>query len=495
MSCCFGSGSKIEPSPPASGTAPALDQPTGTQPSATTKETPICDAGVVAVADATTIKTANKLKAAVEAADAKYVATMVGKLAGAWPSTDLPSSDFLFGPAFGGGPGAVAALVIAEKYGLRDPILAERDRIALALHVVQLAVCTACGDSRTATEYSGLLPPGHTESWDYWQTANTPSDPGYELNMVVLDAIKALQSCKGVGALERLVTELATAVYKDIPQGEGYVEAKVEELNTRPSQELGFEVGGALAGKYNDDVILMAKWTAEMKGEIEAAVAKLKAGEFGDPAKFHANGRGDLMMIKSAIDDKEITPVRYLIVLAINRTKSFHAKGMQVVLAACGGDRSAYSAGPLKTRDRVSAKCLPGGDYYSGDAADNPNCKLVMDEIRGSVKCKTHAEMERGHVEAQKVFGAPAVVKDRRGKVQRDMLFVFKHEGMFVELQFHFADTLAVKVLAHAVFEIQRLNTDDGSVTASGLHTVMYYPASFEPSSKTAKDVKLLLHI
>lgn len=102
--------------------------------------------------------------------------------------------------------------------------------------------------------------------------------------------------------------------------------------------------------------------------------------------------------------------------------------------------------------------------------------------------------MERGHVEARKVFGAPAVVKDR-GKVQRDMLFVFKHEGMFVELQFHFIDTLAVKVLAHAVFEIQRLNTDLGAVTASGLRTVMYVPADFDPSFHTAKDVKLLLHI
>ena len=253
-------------------------------------------------------------------------------------------------------------------------------------------------------------------------------------------------------------------------------------------------MGSFLAGKRNNESIPLADWTAEMRGEIEAAVAKLKAGEFGDPPKL--NGRRDLVgIIYSLEKHKEIVPVRYLIVLAINRAKTFHAKAMQVALAACGGDRSSYSAGPLKTDDRIAAKCLPGGDYMSYDDADWPTCKLVMDEIRGSVRCKSHAEMERGHVEALKVFGAPAVVKDRRQKVQRDMLFVFKHEGMFVELQFHFVDTLAVKSLAHAVFEIQRLNTDEGDVTSSGLDTVMYYPATFAPSYETAKDVKLLLHI
>lgn len=298
------------------------------------------------------------MKAAVEAANVEYAAKMRRKRAGSWPSTELPPSDFLNGPAFGGGPGADAALKFAEKYGLREPILAERDRIALALRVVQFAVCTACGDSRTAEGGCGGCC-GFRKSWDGWRRATEPSDPGYELGLVVIDAIKALQSCKGVGALERLVTELATAVYKDIPQGEGYVEAKVEELNTRPSQELGFEVGGALAGKGNNAVILMAEWTAEMKGEIKAAVAKLKAGEFGDPDEFHANVRGDLFGIKDAIDDKQIVPVDYLIVLAINRAKSFHAKGMQVALAACGGDR----------RTRLARSRRPTGSTPSASRA------------------------------------------------------------------------------------------------------------------------------
>ena len=199
---------------------------------------------------------------------------------GSWPGTELPPSDFLYGPAFGGGAGAEAALKLAEKYGLREAILAERDRIALALRVLQLAVCTACGDSRTAEGSSGCC--GFRKSWDGWDIANEPPEPGYELGLVVIDAIKALQRCEAVGALGELVTKLATAVYDDIPQGVGYVEAKVEELNTHPTQQLGFQVprgfpGGEDERQSDPDGRLCTDWTAEMKAEIEAAAANRKS--------------------------------------------------------------------------------------------------------------------------------------------------------------------------------------------------------------------------
>ena len=115
--------------------------------------------------------------------------------------------------------------------------------------------------------------------------------------------------------------------------------------------------------------------------------------------------------------------------------------------------------------------------------------------------------MEQAYLKAIEIFNPrgegggepPAVVKDRRFKVQHDMLLVFKMEGLYVELQLHFVDTAAVKVLAHAVFEIRRLHTIRGdelnTVISSGLMTVMKLVPIFDPSAYTAKSVTVLLHI
>lgn len=454
-------------------------------------------------------QTAAKAASVLVVADAKrgYAATMDEKNAtvapGSWPGTAFPPSSVEAAP-FGGGAAVAVALGLAEQHGLKAPILTARGGVAAALFAVQCILCAAAGDSRTADEASGLLPPGH-ESWDYWATASTPSKPGYELGKQVIDGIVALQGCAAVANLGALVGQLGARVFAAIPEGGdgggggGGVgrPVVVTEVNAKPTQGLGFEAagGGVLAGKGNNTRIPLADWSPEMHREINGAVAKLKAGAFGDPSTFYAVGRSDLAGIMAAIDtNKCIPPTWYLIVLGINRFEAFHAKGLQVALAA-GGDAGAYQAGPLKTAGRVAAKCLPGGDYHSLAAADQPTCKRVLDMLRASILCKSHAMLQRAYANALEIFGDPAVVKDRRAKVQHDVLLVFQVEGFWVELQLHFEDLVAVKTLAHAVFEIQRLNTDKGMVVTSGLETVMNVPAYFKPSFNTAEKVKVLVHV
>lgn len=485
------------------GAAPGVDAA-----AATPTSPPTAPAAYATEAEQTAAKAASVLVVA----DAKrgYAAAMDEKNAtvapGSWPGTAFPPSCVDAAP-FGGGAAVAVALGLAEQHGLKAPILTARGGVAAALFAVQCIVCAAAGDSRTAKEASGLLPPGH-ESWGEpgrrWTTANTPSDPGYELGKQVIDGIVALQGCAAVANLGALVGQLGARVFAAIPQGGGGGgdgggvgrPVVVTEVNAKPTQGLGFEAagGGVLAGKDNGDEIPLADWSPEMHREINGAAAKLKAGAFGDPSTFHAVGRGDLGAIMDAIEDKYIVPAKYLIVLGINRFEAFHAKGLQVALAA-GGDAGAYQAGPLKTDDRVDAKCLPGGDYHSYDDADKPTCKRVLDMLRASILCKSHAMLQRAYANALEIFGDPAVVKDRRAKVQHDVLLVFQVEGFWVELQLHFEDLVAVKTLAHAVFEIQRLNTDNGAVVASGLDTVVYVPSSFDPSFNTAERVKVLVHV
>lgn len=231
-----------------------------------------------------------------------------------------------------------------------------------------------------------------------------------------MDGMVALRASKAVAHLDSLVAQLGTAVFSAIPRGDpvdmgsdtathapahaagASKEVSVHEVNTHPTQGLGFEApGGGLGGKRDGEQIPVADWTPEMQHEIKLATRKLKAGDFGDPSLFHAAGRADFNMIMVAKDKfKYIYPSRYLIALGINRYDSFHAKGLEVALAA-GGDRTSYQAGPLKTFLRVASKCVPGGDYYSRNPADLPNCKRVMDILRGSVMCSTSDDTSMTH--------------------------------------------------------------------------------------------------
>ena len=425
----------------------------------------------------------------------KYKEAMSGKFKN-WDPTKAPPLAIL-----AESPDISKSMKLAEEHGLEGPIMEARHSIQLALFTMQCAVCTAVGDARTSHDEK-VRPAGHP-CWDrnesdtggqpgdyHWESANKPSMPGYELGKLVIDAIIALKANPAVAALGDLTTQLTTIVFATIPSDVG---AEIPNINTHPVQDM--LRSAPFAGKEIVDYIPMADWTATITREVKAAIAKLKSGDFGNPATFHKiGGRRDFVAIMYSIDKlKTITPSYYLIACGVNRFKTFHGKASTIVAAVVG---TKYSEGPVKNKDRVAAKCLPGGDYYSNDAAKKPQCMYVLDILRGTVTCTSHDMMLEVRAEAVEVFGQhPAVLKDRRMKPQHDMLLVFEVDGMYCELQLHYEQTMCIKSLMHAIFEIQRLTTGDegkiGSVTSSGLDTVMYVPANWE----SASTCKVFLHI
>ena len=233
--------------------------------------------------------------------------------------------------------------------------------------------------------------------------------------------------------------------------------------------------------------------------EFEKAAEKLQAGPpFSDIDDIDKtfDGRSDFWSLQFMRDSH--TPIDYLVALAINRYTAFHAKGLQVALAAGASERS-YCAGPIKMQERIEMKCADGGDYGGADPADEPSCKRVLDVLRGMVMCSSNTMMEKAYMKAIEIFGQPAVVKDRRQKPQHDILMVFKVEGLYVEMQLHNEASAAIKLLAHAVFEIQRLNDVDdvAIVDETGLDTVMELPGlTFaDGNSMPAQNVAVLLRI
>jgi len=415
----------------------------------------------------------------------KYKATMKEKPKGSWSGDVVPP--IATGEPFGGGSEVAAALAVAEAAGLLALILTAREGLVTALHALQCAVCAAAGDARTSRDAAVR---GDGPNWYDWDLAD-PTLPGYELNKGVLDAMVAVQQCPAIKDLDRHVGELTSGTFLAIPVGEegggvGSSSRAIVQLNTAPVQD--FLRVAPLAGK-DFGKIPMAEWSANMKAEIEAAVGLLKSGAFGDPDSFFKVGRADFAMIKGTNEKhKKINPTYYLIVLGINRHAEFNALGVQVAAKA----NCTFSPGPIKTKDRVAAKCAPGGDYFSYDAAMQPDCMRVLDIVRGTMVVTTQAMMFNTHAAAVEVFGEAAVVKDRRTKVQHDLLLIFKVRGMWVELQLHYGQLLPLKSLMHAVFELQRLTTDE-CVAASGLRTVMEIP---DPEfGQSAADCKMLLHI
>lgn len=346
-------------------------------------------------------------------------------------------------------PDVTRAMKLAKEYGLDEDILAARVGFALALYPLQCAACTY---------------------WSHWTVASQASkklNPTHGKQEPVLNAIVKLQQSKALAALNDSVSKLADRVFATIP---GKVGAEIQGINTQPRQDMGLRS----APRYKQ--WMMKTWTRGMFSELKAADAILRSGVFGNPRTFSADGREDFMMILGAFDIKtntfqNIRPINYLIACGINRHSTFAGKVKAIAAAVVGAK---FTVGPLKTDKRIDAKCTIGGDYHSFKDADVPNCMFVLDVLRAIVTCTSHAKMLKVRAIAVEVFGGqePAVLKDRRMKVQHDMLLVFQVDGMYCELQLHFEQTMCIKSLMHAVFEIQRLNTGR-DVASSGLDTVL----------------------
>jgi hypothetical protein len=67
-----------------------------------------------------------------------------------------------------------------------------------------------------------------------------------------------------------------------------------------------------------------------------------------------------------------------------------------------------YTEGPIKSDERITAKCAPGGEYWTKDPAESPGCKRCRDGLRGTVLCKKgkHSVMEAAYAACVAKFGS-----------------------------------------------------------------------------------------
>ena len=423
------------------------------------------------------------------------------------------------------------ALNLADSLGFLDEILDLRDQNVTALFATQLKIAMAAGDSRTFL-------PEDDPPWKRWRVADPEEKaPGHELNTMVFDAVNTLVKSESLTAFNNVVMRLGDAVFDAIPDGVDKGKVEVEPILLYPIQDLGLQ-SRPFKGESASHKIRRYKiqdW--DMRQEIEAAGKRLERGEFGKPTPLEAaydpmtaTERMDFRVIRNTWVqfrkpyEREyrdangqgyfgaITPTQYLIVCGINRNKIFQKMGRKVAKAVGG----IYKEAPVKSESRIEKKTMIGGDYackydedpngegcmLDGEEEKRPECAAVLDPCRGSVLCKSHAMMENAYVQALSTFGSAYRCKDRRNDAQHDILLVFLLDGLYVELQLHYENVHAVKILMHAVFEIQRLNVSESvalqKTILTGIDNVIAGTGSYATKGgykKSASNVQVIVGI
>ena len=169
---------------------------------------------------------------------------------------------------------------------------------------------------------------------------------------------------------------------------------------------------------------------------------------------------------------------------------SFHTQ-MREVLSSFGD----YRAARMKSKLRCLAKTSGTGDYgkaslaAEGLDAREPHVRHLKDVLRCTLVLADHTALGRAHAALLAKFTAVGT-KDRRLLPPRDVLQTVWFEGVIVEVQFHFAAPLALKVFSHAAYNISRVQTAD----LMGIDQLFNYPGIHLEATKP-EDVTSKLHL
>ena len=117
-----------------------------------------------------------------------------------------------------------------------------------------------------------------------------------------------------------------------------------------------------------------------------------------------------------------------------------------------------FRPAPHKRYERLKGKALE----YRHEGVPKPAYRALKDTVRCSVICNDHASLINAHnaLLASPLFEGK-ITKDRREERScRDVLQVVLFKGFLCEVQFHFKNTLPLKVFSHAAYNIKRPEAD-----------------------------------
>lgn len=424
----------------------------------------------------------NRLQAAVERSQASLQTAPEGS----WPADILPPrvesryEDTRGGDIpFENDPDSADALKIADKYGLRDAILAAANVLQFDLDALAATLWAALGDFRTTGD-------DEESDWSDWANqvavhavsskkarrgswnAEKEFTGGELLGQNVLQAMRNIKAGAGVNALATLTHQLTTALYAEIPEGEE-TGVKIFNLNTarggKPVQDHVMSVAAifqAHDSTFDDRTELpMDKWSPDMKQEILDAIAMIESSSAPDMAP------PDVRRIREAVKEKSITPIAYLQCVALTRHEAFHA----VAKAAIAEYNATYYTDPVRSFDSIGFDCAVGGAYFSMDTSTGPFCQLCTNPISADIHFDSKDDFHRAYATLIEKFGQPVICKDQRDDPEHNVIIVFRYMELLVQTTLSFHATAKITPLSKVARVILALQVEE-SVVASGIEKV-----------------------
>jgi hypothetical protein len=274
-------------------------------------------------------------------------------------------------------------------------------------------------------------------------------------------------------------TEMA---YARVP-GEPASIAAAQSGATQPIPEC-FEGGGLNSPVPKD------KWSPEVSAVVAEAARMISSGEHKADAVHVDASEGGWLVVRDAPEKrKEISPLEYLLAQHLVISARFHVQ-MEALLSPHGE----YRAARMKSSTRCMAKTDVEGDYGAkaleaeGVEVHQPLCRHLKDVLRCTLVLADHAALGKAHA-ALLAKHKPVSTKDRRLLPPRDVLQTVWFEGLIVEVQFHFAAVMSLKVFSHAAYNISRVQTE----TLTDIAQLFDYPRIHLEEEKP-EDVTSKLH-
>eukprot|EP00964_Phaeocystis_antarctica_P051082 scaffold29786_cov65-Phaeocystis_antarctica.AAC.4 len=268
--------------------------------------------------------------------------------------------------------------------------------------------------------------------------------------------------------------------YARVP-GEPASIAAAQSGATQPIPEC-FEGGGLNINVPKD------KWSPEVSAVVVEAARMISSGEHkAEAVHVDADDTCWRMVRDAPEEDKEITPLNYLQAQHLVISTRFHAQ-MEALLSPHGE----YRAARMKSNARCMAKTSVDGDYGAaaleaeGIEVHEPRCRHLKDVLRCRLVLADHAALGKAHA-ALLAKHTPVGTKDRRLLPPRDVLQTVWFEGLIVEVQFHFAAVMNLKVFSHAAYNISRVQTEQLTEIAQLFDHPVGHLEKAEPEDVTSK--------
>ena len=237
-------------------------------------------------------------------------------------------------------------------------------------------------------------------------------------------------------------------------------------------------------GLFLNGYVPKDKWSPEVSAVVEEAASMISSGEH----EAEIGKDSCWLTMKFAPDkDKEITPLYYMQAQHLVTSARFHAQ-MEALLSPHGE----YRAARMKSKTRCMAKTSVDGDYgrraleAEGIEVHEPRCRHLKDVLRCTLVLADHAALGKAHA-ALLAKHTPVGTKDRRLLPPRDVLQTVWFEGLIVEVQFHFAAVMNLKVFSHAAYDISRVQTEQLTEIAQLFDHPVGHLEKAEPEDVTSK--------